>query len=91
MDTAGRNGNGQPAESQKPNEPDQVELSNEEKLELENIQLRSMLLDHQRKELAAKQSVWGAAVAQRLGIDLTKYSIDTGSGICKRIDIGGDK
>lgn len=65
----------------------ELKLTNEERLSIQNINLQRQLLEHQldsqAKKLDSQQVEVTDTVNERLGIDLTQYSINLDTGLLK--------
>lgn len=63
------------------------ELSTEERLELENLQLKEGSLRERLGAIAAQQKAWGKAVMARYKVDLQEFVINVDTGECKRREL----
>ncbi len=63
------------------------ELSNEERLELENLQLKEGAIRERLDAVSAKQRAWGKAVAAKYKVDLQEFVINVDTGECKRREL----
>ncbi len=62
-------------------------LSTEERLELENLQLKEGALRERLDVINAKQQAWGKAVAVFYCVDLQEFVINVDTGECKRREL----
>ncbi len=63
------------------------ELSNEERLELENLQLKEGSIRERLDAVAARQQAWGKAVAAKYKVNLQEFVINVDTGECKRREL----
>ena len=63
------------------------ELSTEERLELENLQLKEGAIRERLDAVNARQQAWGKAVAAKYKVDLREFVINVDTGECKRREI----
>lgn len=63
------------------------ELSTEERLELENLQLKEGSLVERLEAIGAQQKKWGKAVAAKYKVDLQKFVINVDTGECERREL----
>lgn len=63
------------------------ELSIEERLELENLQLKEGSLRERLDAVSAKQRAWGKAVMSKYKVDLQEFVINVDTGECKRREL----
>lgn len=90
---------GQTAKRQKKKKPIQsFKLIEIEKLQLENIQLKTRALEQALEQVRAEQRVWGVTVAKRHKVDLGQFTINPDTGECLRRELkavpenkGGEK
>ena len=59
-------------------------LSSEERLELENLQLKEGSLRERLGAVTARQQAWGKAVMAKYKVDLQEFVINVDTGECKR-------
>lgn len=62
--------------------PKQFHLTAEERLRIENLQLRGQLLAQEQGRLQGEQAAWRAGVEKRVRCDLSQYLVDVPSGSC---------
>lgn len=60
------------------------ELSTEERLELENLQLKENAIRERLDAVSARQRAWGKAVAAKYKVDLQEFVINVDTGGCER-------
>lgn len=63
------------------------ELSTEERLELENLQLKEGAIRERLDAINTKQRAWGKAVAAKYKVDLQDFVINVDTGECKRREL----
>lgn len=66
--------------------PRVLQLTKEERLEAENIQLKKALLKasitEQTNRLFESEKVLAASMSARLGVDIRSYTVDIDAGVC---------
>lgn len=60
----------------------EIELTETEKLKLENLQLQKRLLEEEMKKLSMQQDFQLASISKRVDKDLRGWTIDLQKGIC---------
>lgn len=63
--------------------PKQFHLTAEERLRIENIQLRGQLVQQQQARLQAETAEWRAGIEKRVRCVLADYVVDVASGACE--------
>ncbi len=71
-------------------------LSNEERLELENLQLKEGAIRDRLAQVTGQQQEWGKAVQAKYGVELQEFVINPDTGVCERRELkevpnGGSK
>ncbi len=66
---------------------DSFTLSNEERLELENLQLKEGALRERLSSIGTQQKAWGEAVMNKYGVELQGFVIDVDSGEVRRREL----
>ncbi len=62
-------------------------LSTQERLELENLQLKEGAIRERLDAVATKQQAWGKFVAAKYKVDLQEFVINVDTGECKRREL----
>ncbi len=62
-------------------------LTKEERLELENLQLKDGAIRERLNAVAGQQQVWAEAVKAKYKVDLNEFVINTDTGVCERREL----
>lgn len=62
-------------------------LNNEERLELENLQLKEGTIRDRLAQVTGQQQEWGKAVQAKYGVELREFVINPDTGVCERREL----
>ena len=73
-------------ESEVKETPASFKLTREERLELENLELKARILRLQLDSIAVERQQWVSRLSDRVGLDISDYEINVDSGVCTRLE-----
>ena len=62
-------------------------LDKEERLELENLQLKEGAIRERLGQVNGQQQVWAKAVQHKYGVNLQEFVINPDTGVCERREL----